>query len=361
MDTDYGKIAYIKTVELEKNLSSFQNANSNALKCVEFSETNINEEFEEGCVYTSPVFKSLPGDVLCFHVKIKMTHEISSSVTVKLVFNSLNIYTETRDFDTGVSDMLIMKSVPVFEGSLSSLNVVIEGDSGYTGVVNSITVFVWGANIEQGTDSKQMCVSYYENNLCVSYIFNGRLYKYEGDLSLSSINDNDFIFVMSATYHATAYTRGLNPQLYLFRINNNKELFYSSMVTPRQETYIDENITCVSAATVAKKASGSIVIGYIKNGKPYYRVFDGSIFSAEQSFGLPQGLYTDIKVFGGDKTDFNYAIVTNSNGANFLLCSIEESADNNKIEMLTARFGFSFGVVRNSIDNLNALIGFSIQ
>ena len=248
---DYGKIAYIKVSDLEKQLSlqnSNETINSNNLACFEF-KNNQPQTFTEKVIALSLV-KQESNSNICLFGKFNITAQSSSQVKVSFLINETIICTHQKTISGNDVIDISGVSIPVVLGE-GQLSVMIESTNQIT--LENFSVIVLGAEGDEGSKEIELRACVDSTSLAISEIEDGVIKYCVKSLSDDLvIDDADMQTFKSAKTHSISFLDGVlyiayvddENNLYLANNNSQSEIFVDSLVTSVTigVSYSDESI-----------------------------------------------------------------------------------------------------------------------
>lgn len=333
---DYAKYAYIKTTELElakmsDNHSETQRSRANAI------------EFNSGIMNMSVTGQSditcgkvhLYGDVF-FQNKVIIEANAVGKILVEILLDDVAILAEERTLVIGQNEIILMKTydnTTITDANIS-IRIKIVSNSYACEVINNVLA-AWGS-VEDTLAVENIQMRAIENNdkLLVSYTENNKLYVATTDVKEKSFAADDFQFVASGISHC--FAKDKQDTLYLFRVDDNGNLFYSKYSNVLNETKIDENVSVVYASKCISAHAEDILVCYIKNGVPMFRCITNGVFGSATNFDVPSGKYVDIEIADAEDADRMFVICTHSNLSNYIVHSVKEDTISGFSEILNA-------------------------
>jgi len=341
---NYGKTAYLKVLDIEKELSQFTN-NEEPISYFENTKLNINENINKNSSYKlclDNVVVSKSKNIL-FQVKISLTANIEGEVSFELIIDDLIIHNEVRSVSKSHTDIIILKKYTTIKaGNLPvCLHIATESED-LTITINDITTVILGAdnNVSSSDIELRALKINKENNIIVSYIDNNELFYLTTSLTEQSLKTEDFKFLAPSKSHCFCLESFANSEetVFLYRVDTDGKLYFSRFLTGEPEVFIDENVDVVYACPCPEVSDDFHIITYIKNGSCFYRTFKNDIISTEKNLMFPKDKYVDIRVVSKQDCEHIYVIATNQNGSNYILHSLVEVSTGKINEFLSASY-----------------------
>ncbi|MCR5553456.1 MAG: hypothetical protein K6F08_01800 [bacterium] len=311
---DYGKIAYIKVSDLEKQLS-LQNSNetvsSNNLSCFEF-KNNQPQTFTEKVIALSLV-KQESNSNICLFGKFNITAQSSSQVKVSFLINETIICTHQKTISGNDVIDISGVSIPVVLGK-GQLSVMIESTNEIT--LENFSVIVLGAEGDDGSKEIELRACVDSANLAISEIEDGVIKYCIKSLSEELvIDDGDMQTFKSAKTHSISF---LDDVLYIAYVDDENNLYLANN-NSQSEIFVDSLVTSVTIGI--SYSDESIFIAYVSDGKAYYKVLKNGNLPSRTELTLPNVQFVRI-VAVNSNIEKNYLIATDVYGNNYLCKSL---------------------------------------
>ena len=333
---DYVKYAYIKTTELESSSSSTSKSS------IEKSKTNA-IEFNSGILNMSVTSEAditcgkvrLYGDVFLQN-KVIIEANISGTILVEMLLDNVAILAEERILAVGQNEIILMKTHNNVAKTNADISIRIKMvTKNYACEVTNNVLVAWGSVEDLSTlGNIQMGSIEYDKGLLVSYCENNRIYAAKTAVEEKSLTAAEFNFVASGISHC--FAKDKQGCLYLFRVDDNGNLFFSKFGPILNEQKIDDGVSVVYARKCIDSHSEDILVCYIKNGEPMFRCITNGVFGSATKFEVPSGRYIDIEIADSENADRMFVIFTHSNLSNYILYSVKEDSVSGFGEMLNA-------------------------
>jgi hypothetical protein len=289
-------------------------------------------------VLTSPNFSGTIGSSLVFQVKIDLSLYQADTITLTLFYSDFEIYSESYLLASGQHSIIVMKNVSCISGDPQALTIKIKPQSEVMHEIFKVDYFVWG--IASASQSKvNMSASTLGSKLGISMISDNQLFMSEYTSLPNEIGLSDLVYKVPAIDASVVYiTQNNDEVLHVFRVDSLKNLNHSVYSSLLNEELVDTNVTSVSSSRIYE--SEEVLVAYIKNGRPYAKVFLNGTFSETLNLPVPDTAVCErVSVF--NCTDmYALVIVTTSSGANYLCMS--GKVISNCIENISVELGISF-------------------
>ena len=120
---NYGKTAYLKVLDLEKELTQKQTEDSQN-SYIEISKPNINQLItDESCIEIKlPLISVESEKTICFQIKATFTSLLNCEINSCLVINQTVLNEENKILPVGESDFVILKTfTPLTNGNIEPI------------------------------------------------------------------------------------------------------------------------------------------------------------------------------------------------------------------------------------------------
>lgn len=317
---DYGKYSYVKLSEFDGQL---YNKTLNSNSALEYSLPVINHSVTD--VYTLNIAKVQLNGKTYFQNNIVLSCLTEGEVAIELLLDGVVVESISRTIKSGENALLLMKTYSPKLYSGVDVDIRIKCVSAnYTVNVISNILAVWGAVADLNASAPSSIRSLVlDNQVVVSFVEKNKIYYALVNKQEQSIASGDFSQIATGISHCFALDKSHN--LFLFRVDTNKNLYYCQFGTNQAETLIDTNVNCVYASKCPDSMQEEMLICYLKNGKPSYRTYKNAVIGAECIFDCPNAKYSDIYVAKTDTANRMYVVCTSSNGNNYIFISEEDS------------------------------------
>ena len=361
---DYGKYSYIKLTELsEEQSKEYKNVN-NAL---EYSLPVINHQVSTSA-YTLNITKVKLDGKTYFQNNLVVSAESSGEIIVELLLDGVVVESISRLLSIGESALLLMKTYSPKASAEVDIDIRIKcATQNFAVNVLSNFLAVWGAvadlNAAAPSTIRSLVVG---NQVIVSFADKSTIYYATTNLQTQSITRSQFSQLGSGISHCFALDKSNN--LFLFRVDHNKNLYFCNFGENQSETLVDSDISVVYAACCPQTMREDILICYIKNGKPKYRTYQNQSIGGECNFDCPAGEYVDVYIAKANDLDRMYVVCTDKKGHNYILISQKDSMLSGFTENLAVAVSFSvsryvtYKNLTNSIaENIGLDAAFSLE
>lgn len=337
---NYGKTAYLKIIDIEKELALNKNS-SNLKHCyLELHKPNINQIFTDLNSYTCPFpsIKVKTDSPICFQIKADISAITFGDAEAKLYVNGTKIYEEDFSLNEEEKNIIIFKTFnPLADGELDFYLEFVAKSENMVATLNSVSVIVLGAEGDSVNVDLELRALSFNNNLLVSYIDDGKLYYTIKPLNTTSLDNDDFIYHSTGISHCYTienHDENNKENLVLYKVDQDNNLTFSYPFLDAKETLIEKNVSVVYACPCPKISGVSNIVAYIKDGQCYFRTMRNKNILSEKKLVLPSGNYIDIRVVSHPNSDYLYIIASHENGSNYIIRSIIEVSTGAITEML---------------------------
>lgn len=327
---NYGKTAYLKILDIEKELNTQKNVQTN-LNYFEVTKPNINYNISYSDFYITE-FENISlekNKEVCFQITICAQSSNTSEVLFELLTNDNIIHSQTKIIYNLESDSIILKTYTPITTSTTTLSLKVTNLTENTIInIKEISTIIIGASneiINSGIELRAL-EDTINNKVLISYIDNKELYYYFSPLEVKNLQSDQFKFLSPAKSHCFCYDKNSDTKtesdIYLFRVAPNGNLYYSKIFKQNNELLIDIETETVYAVTCPENTDELIFITYIKNGRCYYKTLRNSGISEAKELPLPLGNYKDVRVACSSNSEHIYVIATHENGSNYICHSL---------------------------------------
>ncbi len=336
---DYGKSAYLKIYELESRINSLSKNTNGYSSYLELSKPNINQDFDglSSVRIEFPEFDA-QSESVCFQANIHLRVSSAGNVKSSLIVNGLIISEDTKAFENGEGDFMIIKTFSPLNANSLKVELLLTGTSPLSATVKSVDFVVLGAKGESANaDIEFRAMKVDETSALISYIDDGKLYYLRTSLEKKTFSFEDFTFYGEARGHCFCKASFENSNINLYRIDENKNLYVSSFPS-REERLVAKNVDSVFACTCPSQMNDTNLILLIKNGTCFYKTLRAEGEVVERPLTLPKGEYTDIYAVSHPESEIVYIIAANKNGSNYIARSLIEVSTGKISEYLKADY-----------------------
>lgn len=330
---DYGKYTYLKLAELEEEyISKERELASNS---AEFSQPLINGN----------ILGSFVIDIGCVTVngKAKIEDELtisastSGNVIIKLLANGVVIYSEEKTLSSGNNDIKLTTQI-LFNKVNVNFQLEVDCNSLYSATIKSNNFVITGkiSELKNSQNSPMRLLNLNSNNqILISNTINNNIYYMITNKSSASFVPSDFTFAAAGISHSFAINKA-NNNIYLFRVDENNNLYYRLFVNGSEETLIDTNVTDVYARRCPDSLTEDMLVCYIKNKQPYYCTITNTTISASRPLPAPSAKYKAIFVPDSGEFSCMFVVATTESENNYILRSLDETNLSEFAEVINA-------------------------
>jgi len=373
---NYGKTAYLKILDLEKDLSLNSSNEYNNNKCLEISKPNVNETISQfnNCVIDFPMINVKTNETICFQIKSTLNTNNEGECSFELIIDDCIIHEETKLISKGETDVLILKTyTPITTSNLKfSLRISTDTDS-FFATIKSVSTIVFGVEGEQELFEIELRALDLKNNkVLISFVDNEKIFYLQHSITEKSFKYDDFDFLLPGISHCftlNSFAEAGNPSnIILYRVDPNKNLYMSKIFLGETEKLIDTDVSCIHACTCPSVSDDTNLIAYIKKGKCYFRTIRDNIIISEKELNLPTGQYKDIRVVSKNDSEYLYIIASHENGSNYILKSLVEVSTGKITELLSTSYNIQLTkyidlsfINKKSKENIKSTFYYSIE
>lgn len=318
---NYGKLAYLKVNELEKEMAydGSKQIQSNSLDCFELENDNLNETISSNySLEFATITPSVSSDC-CIFLKFKITAMQATCVTLNLTFDDMLVATYTRNLNEGESEVTISSVGSGIISGVGTLAVSITTNNSI--IANGYHLMVIGATTSIATKNIELKATVLGGIVAISYIKNKKIYYYQCSLDEINLNNAEWIEFKPAKTHSVCFDVYNSNNLLTFVYVGLDDKLYLSRVGENEETLIDENVCSVCVGNSTNTDDESLFIVYIKGGEVVYKTLKDSLLSNVQSMGLPPSNYIMVSSLISESQK-SYIIATDENYNNYICSSV---------------------------------------
>lgn len=347
---NYGKTAYLKILDIEKELN-YLNQNENNLNFCEFNKPNIDFNITTNTPYNINLgcVNVEKNKNILFQIKTCLQSISQSEVEIQLLLNDNILHSESKTVYNQETETLLIKTYsPLTSGPINLKLLISTKIDGSVTTIKNISTIVLGTTGDNSISEIELRAVdiAYSNEFLISYIDNNELYYLKSNKAEKSLTSEDFNFLLPAKSHCFCLEKfptneNPNPNILLYRVDPNGNLFFSNVFNGEPETLIDENVDVVFASPCPVVSDDFNIIVYIKNGKCYFRTMRESGVTSEKKLPLANGNYIDIRVVSNSDSEYIYVVATHENGSNYILHSLVEVSTGKITEFLSANYSLS--------------------
>lgn len=360
---DYGKYSYIKLSEQDSSLSKLYVDSNSA---IEFSQPALHTTVNDSYVLPVGTVKML--GKMYIQNNITFSSDSEGTVDIELLLNGIVIEKITRQLSTGECSVLMMKTYN--SSTLSSVNLSIRVKSlteEFSTIIISNFMAVWGA-VKDAQPNNISTIRKLEDgeNIIISFVEDEKIYYAIVSKAEQSISRSQFSYLTSGISHCFAKDKHGN--VFLFRVDLNKNLYYCKMSNMLSETLIASNVDSVYASICPEDVTEEMLICYIQNNKPKYRTYSNLTLGSECSFDAPKQYYVDIYIADSINASRMYVVASTSSGNNYIFVSQEDGllsgfseSVNISCELQICRYTSLKNLINSLSENISIGALFSLQ
>ena len=347
---NYGKTAYLKILDLEKELST-QQADNNYNSYLEIIKSNINETISNNSKVELllPEISVTTNKTICFQIKLTTNTISNGDILTEILVDDINIFSETKHLSIGQSDYVFFKTFTPITTKNITTKIILSTHSNTlsTQILNSNIIILGAKGEEASVDIEMNAIQINEEeNALISFIDSNKLYYSIEPITKAQLNVKNFKFLLPAISHCFCNEGFIsetnqNPKTILFRVSPEKNLYFSYIFDQKEEILIDSNVSYVNATQSPLITGDSVFISYIKEGNCYYSTIKEGKLLKSKKLQLPSGTYKKIHPISHKNSDFIYLIASNTNGSNYIVRSLIEATTGKIVEHLKTDYKIS--------------------
>ena len=340
---NYGKSAYLKVVELEKKLNSFDTKSTSETNFLEFDKTKIGETLNGKTTISFPNIELYAGKEICFQIKICVSSNQTDTLKTSINLDKTSIHEEQFSVQSGSSEHIVIKTFCATVSKTQSLELVFENSSENNIVtIENIKLIIMGLSTVLGNDLIQMNALVFSDKALISFIDSGRLLYQICNLSPENINQDKFIFYSNALSHCFMNTENeqTKENIGLLIVDQDKTLKLAFPFSNKQELTIDQNVSFV-CGTKLENHNDDNIIAYIKNGEIYYATINAGRVLKSRKLSFLKGTFKEISIATEDNSEYVYLIVTKEDNSSYILHSVIEADTGKFVDFVKAKYSFS--------------------
>ncbi len=315
---NYGKLAYLKVNDLEKQLQ--QNGSDTINPNVDCFEITESESIEISSTYThkfATITTSNTSDC-CIFLNLNITSTTAQSVTISLKFDGVVICSQTKSLNAQNNEINISSVASSVAKGQGDLEMTISSEGQIT--LNNFNLVVIGASINSNKLSVELKACEFGSLIAVSYIKDNKIYYHQTSTDNINLASAQFVEFKQAQAHSVCFDLyndedksltflyvGTDGNLYLARVGDNQEMFVDSSVSS----------VCVGN----NPEEGSMVIVYVKDGKVLYKTLKQNVLSQSSVLNLPQADFINVRTVASEGNK-SYVIATDKDYNNYICSSV---------------------------------------
>lgn len=270
---------------------------------------------------------------LFFEHQITINTPSSQLISISLLINKIAVCVHKENFSAGQHVVNINKTyTPTITGDVE-ISLQIESLDGKYVLIKDSVLTIFGLT-ENASNSKFQHLKI-NNNILISCLFNGNLY-YKIVPCDSYIYSLDELSCYGQAKDYSFCLNNMNDSLYLFRVDNNSNLFYTKFDT------IDEKFITKKVDKITTCFSNELICACIlKKGKCYsFELIDEIISGLNEVVNFNKAI-VDCYLYFNNYNLKTYLILSDSQKKNYILESISETNRNSENIFLTCNIFIS--------------------
>ena len=337
---NYGKLAFIKATEIEKELLSKNQTTTNmGFDCFSVS---TNTPFTVS-VSTSEVAYITPTNPskVCVFAKFKVSASSQTSMTISLVYNGTTFASTAKTITSQEEEMTILSVASMAFNESGALSVSF--NSSQTVTISSYNIVVMGASSGEKADEIDLKACEYNGKICLAYLKNGMIYYQTNYIEDFSLDVGSFQSFKQAQAFDCCFNPASPDYLYFANTDSQNKLYISTNEN-NNSVFIDSDVSAVTLGLFYENNQVNLLIAYIKNKKIYYRTLVSGVLSDKTPFSLPDVDFVSISFLKGEYDDC-YLIATDIGSNNYFLKSVKPMQASALAENLFIATSFSFTAI----------------
>lgn len=335
---DFGKIAYQKACEIEKQILGAKDVTGSGLNCFEFNATpdiNVSDE----TTFSIEQIDAETNDV-CLFFKIvasaQKNNEGNTSgvvLSVKLLFENMVVCTKNFTISGQKKEVTLSSVASSAITGKGQLSVVFEATATVT--IDEINCVGIGAKTNTKSEAIELRAVMAKDNIAISFIANHQLKLALFSPLTTHIDNEKFADFKTAKTHSIAFDNASN-RLYVAFVALDGNLFLTYRGAS-EDVFIESGVTSVCVQSSCDPDESGLIVAYIKSGKAFYRWVSGAIVSNAVEFNVPDAVY--VRVAGLVSEDNkNYIVLTDDTENNYICSSILSSKTGHLMDYLALRY-----------------------
>ncbi len=329
---DFGKVAYTKVLEIERNLG-MENRESGLFL---YESTNVENLAVSAGEYTVDFGLIEPkSQNVCVMIKGKIKQDNATKIKFLLLVDG----EEIDDFESDEQSSFDMDFVKVVEAHGEPKHVQMKIVSDHDFVVQKMSmVCLNGAseNNQKYSEIEIRTTKTPDGTFIVSYTKNNQIFATEVDTQ-KSLELNFDVIMDGVISHSFAFDK--NGQLFLFYVTMNGNLFVRKVGGVINDQKIGEGFAVVCAGTAPEKSSDGVLVCAIKHGGKdafYCSIFDDFVGNL-CAFDLPKNkVFVDVTMVASE--EFAYVAFTSTDHQNYVLKSAFDPLGKTMFEVVNASY-----------------------
>lgn len=335
---DFGKIAYQKACEIEKQILGAKDVTGSGLNCFEFNaapDINVSDE----TTFSIEQIDAETNDV-CLFFKIvasaQKNNEGNTSgavLSVKLLFENMVVCTKNFTISGQKQEVTLSSVASSAITGKGQLSVVFEATAAVT--IDEINCVGIGAKTNTKSEAIELRAVMAKDNIAISFIANHQLKLALFSPLTTHIDNEKFADFKTAKTHSIAFDNASN-RLYVAFVALDGNLFLT-YCGASEDVFIESGVTSVCVQSSCDPDESGLIVAYIKSGKAFYRWVSGAIVSNAVEFNVPDAVY--VRVAGLVSEDNkNYIVLTDDTENNYICSSILSSKTGHLMDYLALRY-----------------------
>ena len=356
---DFGRIAYQKACEIEKQLLGTKDVTSGGLNCFEFNATpsitvsdaatflieQIDAETNDVCLF----FKIVASAQETNESETDSAQESDTVLSVKVLFGNMVVCAKNFTISGQKQEFNVSSVASSAITGKGQLSIVFEATAAVT--IDEINCVGIGAKTSAKSEAIELRAVMAKDNFAVSFIANHKLKLGLFSPLATHIDNEKFADFKTATTHSIAFDSTSN-RLYVAFVALDENL-YLTYRGANEDVFIESGVTSVCVQSSCDPDESGLIVAYIKNGKAFYRVVSGAVVSNAVEFNVPDAVYARVAGLVSEDNK-NYIVLTDETDNNYICSSILSSKTGHLMDYLNLRYEITLLIHSNheTIDKL---------
>ncbi len=340
---DFGRIAYQKACEIEKQLLGTKDVTSGGLNCFEFNATP-SIDVSDAATFLIEQIDAETNDVCLFFKIVASAQETNESETdsaqesnivlsVKVLFENMVVCAKNFTISEQKQEVSLSSVASSAITGKGQLSVVFEATAAVT--IDEINCVGIGAKTSAKSEAIELRAVMAKDNFAVSFIANHKLKLGLFSPLATHIDNEKFADFKTAVTHSIAFDSASN-RLYIAFVGLDENL-YLTYRGANEDVFIESGVTSVCVQSSCDPDESGLIVAYIKNGKAFYRAVSGAVVSNAVEFNVPDAVYARVAGLVSEDNK-NYIVLTDETDNNYICSSILSSKTGHLMDYLNLRY-----------------------
>jgi len=357
---DFGKSAYLKTLEIERKLSSSK-SQSSVLNGIYESRNIQNLEVSAGeYILDFGTLKSTNSASLCALIKGKLYSVEETTVGVSLVVNDEVIYDTNLTVKSNSESLVdIMKTYETENNSLLNIKIVLKSNHNFEILsMKMIVINATESNSSELVDDVELrALKTPDQKYIISYTEDTCVFAAHIDKDVSLELNFDCV-MQGVRSHCFCFDKNFN--LNLFYVTLDGKLYKRELGSVYNDELIASNVGVVYSILSPENVDADMIAAFTKNNgsEVYYLTIKNGKIGNPIKAGLPSKNYIDLCM--ASTSSFVFLVATSDSGDNYILKSAYEPLGGVVFDTLKASFILSTRIynvlAEDTSENVETLI-----